>query len=230
MWRSASVTSYNCIKFMKRDTSRGFTLIEVLVATAILALIISIIYSAFAGSIKTMEISTEGGEVYRKARVVLYRMAQEISCAYLPRDQEGAETLAFIGEDREGEGLPADALWFTSTALPLGGRCRGVKQIGFYLDVDPETEKPVLMMREETITDDRTAHRGKGVPLGEGISGVDFTYYDSQGREWKRWDTTMPLFAKHLPRRVKISLFFKDERDEPLVLTTTALLFAGEEP
>jgi hypothetical protein len=36
----------------------------------------------------------------------------------------------------------------------------------------------------------------------------------------------MPLFAKHLPSRVKISIFFKDQRDEPLVLTTTAFLFA----
>jgi prepilin-type N-terminal cleavage/methylation domain-containing protein len=214
---------------MSRSANRGFTLVEVLVAAAILALIISIIYSAFAGSIKTMEISTEGGEVYRKARVVLYRMAQEISCAYLLTEQEGAEvgTSAFIGEDREREGLPADTLWFTSTALPLGGRCRGLKQIGFYVDVDPETEKPVLMMREDTMADDPNAHGVKSVPLGEGISGIDFTYYDSQGREWKRWDTTMPLFAKHLPRRVKIALFFKDERDEPLVLTTTALVFAG---
>jgi general secretion pathway protein J len=222
------------VKFMKHDTSRGFTLIEVLVATAILALIISIIYGAFAGSIKTMEISTEGGEVYRKARVVLYRMAQEISCAYLPAEQEGVDagSYAFVGEDREKEGLPEDALWFTSTALPLGGRCHGIKQIGFYLGVDPETDKPVLMMREReaTIADDRAPHGGKGVSLGEGIDGVDFTYYDSQGREWKQWDTTMPLFAKHLPRRVKISLFFKDTHDEPLVLTTTALLFAGGEP
>ena len=217
---------------MWRNTSRGFTLVEVLVAAAILALIISIIYGAFAGSIKTMEISTEGGEVYRKARVVLYRMAQEISCAYLPAEQDGVDagTSAFIGEDREREGLPEDSLWFTSTALPLGGRCRGLKTIGFYLDMDPETEQPVLMMREATIADDRAAHGGKSVPLGEGIGGIDFTYYDSQGREWKRWDTTLPLFAKHLPSRVKISIFFKDQRDEPLVLTTTAFLFAKGQP
>jgi len=217
---------------MWRGNNKGFTLVEVLVAAAILALIISIIYAAFAGSIKTMEISTEGGEVYRKARVVLYRMAQEISCAYLPaeKDDAGTGSHAFIGEDRESEGLPEDSLWFTSTALPLGGQCRGLKTIGFYRDMDPETDQPVLMMREATIADDRDAHKGKSVLLAEGIGGIDFTYYDSQGREWKRWDTTMPLFAKHLPSLVKISLFFKDERDEPLVLTTTAFLFAKGQP
>jgi hypothetical protein len=65
--------------------------------------------------------------------------------------------------------------------------------------------------------------------LAEGIEGLDLTYYDSQGREWKRWDTTTPVFEKKLPQLVRISLFFKDDKGELLSLTTSAQIpSAGE--
>jgi general secretion pathway protein J len=205
--------------------NRGFTLVEVMIAAAILALIVSMLYGAFAWSVKTMEIGMEGGEIYRKARVVLNRMAQEISCAQLPPEQKNSgKQYAFIGEDKAEEGAPQDTLHFISTALPLRGPSKGVKGVSYYIAPDPETDKPALLMKEDTTLSDEG---GKGFLLAEGITGLDFTYYDGQGREWKRWDTTTPLFSGKLPQVVKISLVFKDERGEPLALTATAHIPLG---
>jgi type II secretion system protein J len=202
--------------------NKGFTLVEVMIAAAILALIVTMLYGAFASSVKTMEISMEGGETYRKAMVILNRMAQEISCAQLPSEQENpGMDYAFIGEDKVENEVPQDTLTFISTALPLRGPSRGVKQVGYYIAPDPLTDKLSLMMKEYTIPDNRPEEGAKGMLLAEGIGGLDFTYYDSKGREWERWDTTTPLFAGKLPRLVKISIFFKDERGQPLSLTTT---------
>jgi prepilin-type N-terminal cleavage/methylation domain-containing protein len=205
--------------------NRGFTLVEVMIAAAILALIVSILYGAFAWSVKTMEIGMEGGEAYRKAGVVLNRMVQEVSCAQLPSEEEGTGAqYAFIGEDKVEDGMPQDTLNFISTALPLKGPSRGVKGIGYYIAPDPVTDRLSLLMKEDTThaLGDRPDERARGMLLAEGIVVIDFTYYDSQGREWKRWDTTTPLFAKKLPQLVKISIFFKDDKGEPLTLTTTA--------
>jgi len=219
---------------MWHPKNSGFTLVEVMIAAAILALIVTILYGAFAGSIKTMEISSEGGEVYRKARVILNRMTQEISCAYLPYSTDKEKKVeipgiqyAFVGEDRAEEGLPQDTLSFTSTALPLKGPSRGLKEVGYYLAPDPETEVPALLMREDTTPDDRPDEGGRSYLLAEGIWGIDFTYYDERGKEWSRWDSTSPIFAGRIPQSVKISLFFKDERGEPLSLTTTAYIPMG---
>jgi len=212
--------------------NRGFTLVEVMIAAAILALIVSMLYVSFAWSIKTMEISMEGGEIFRKARVVLNRMAQEISCAYLPAEEAhtGAQ-YAFIGADKAEEGMPQDTLDFISAALPLRGPCLGVKQVGYYIAPDSETDKLALFMKEDTTPapGDSPGQGGRGMLLAEGIEGLDFTYYDRQGREWKRWDTTTPLFEKKLPQLVRISLFFKDDKEEPLSLTTTVQIpLAGD--
>jgi len=207
--------------------NRGFTLVEVLIAAAILALIVSMLYVAFASSVKTMEIGTQGGEIYRKAGVVLNRMAQDISCARLPSKEEEASTqYAFIGEDKTEDGVPQDTLTFISTALPLQGPSRGIKQIGYYIAPDSETDKLALFMQEDTTpAPGNSPEQGtKGMLLAEGIEGLDFTYYDSEGREWKRWDTTTPVFVNKLPQLVRIAIFFKDDKGELLSLTATAYI------
>jgi general secretion pathway protein J len=210
----------------------GFTLVEVMIAAAILALIVSMLYIAFASSVKTMEAGTEGGEIFRKAGVVLNRMVQEISCARLPAKEEEASTqYAFIGEDKTEDGVPQDTLTFISTALPLQGPAKGIRQVGYYIAPDSETDKPSLFMKEDaTPTLGYSAENaGKGMLLAEGIEGLDFTYYDNQEREWKRWDTTTPIFAKKLPQLVRISLFFKDDKGTLLSLTTAVQIpLAGE--
>jgi hypothetical protein len=196
-----------------------------MVAAAILALIVSMLYIAFASSVKTMEAGTEGGEIFRKAGVVLNRMALEISCARLPSKEEDASAqYAFIGEDKTEDGVPQDTLTFISTALPLRGPSRGIKQVGYYIAPDSETDKLALFMKEDTTPAlvNSAEHASKGMLLAEGIEGLDLTYYDSQGREWKRWDTTTPIFAKKLPQLVRIAIFFKNDKGEVLSLTTAA--------
>ena len=217
---------------MWRRHKSGFTLVEVMVAAAILALIVSMLYIAFASSVKTMEAGTEGGEIFRKAGVVLNRMAQDISCARLPSAEEDTSAqYAFIGEDKTEDGVPQDTLTFISTALPLRGPSRGIKQVGYYIAPDSETDKLSLFMKEDTTPalGNSPENAAKGMLLAEGIERLDLTYYDSQGREWKRWDTTTPVFARKLPQLVRISLFFKDDKGELLSLATTAQIpLAGE--
>jgi general secretion pathway protein J len=210
--------------------NKGFTLVEVMVAASILALIMAIIYGAFAGSLKTMEISTEGGDCYRKARLILNHIAQEISCAYLPPEHENADIqYAFVGEDGEEDGLPRDTLSFISTALPVQGPVRGLKEIGYGITLDPETDEPALVMREDVTPDDQVDVGGKSYLLDAGIWGLDFTFYDSRGRDWERWDSTASIFNGKLPQRVQIAIYYKDAQGEPFSLATTAVIPMGGE-
>ena len=205
--------------------NKGFTLVEVMVAASILALIMAIIYGAFAGSVKTMEISTEGGDCYRKARLILNHIAQEISCAYLPPEHENAGIqYAFVSDDREEDGLPRDTLSFTSTAIPVKGPSKGLKEIGYGITLDPETDEPALVMREDVTPDDHVDEGGRSYLLDAGTWGLDFTFYDDRGRDWERWDSTASIFDGKLPQRCRITIYYKDEQGEPFSLTTTALI------
>lgn len=203
--------------------NKGFTLLEVMIAAAILAVIMAVVYGSFSGSLKTMEVAEQSGEAYRKARIILSRIVQEISCAYLPSGQDLSDiNYAFIGEDKEEDGLPRDTLHFISTSFPFKGKSRGLKEVGYYITLDPQTDEPTLVVREETAPNGRSDEGGRSYGLGSGIWGLSFEYYDAEGREWKRWDSTSPDHEWSLPRMVKISLVFKDERGEIVALTTKA--------
>jgi general secretion pathway protein J len=210
--------------------NRGFTLVEVMIAAGILAVIMSIVYSSFSGSLKTMAIGEERGDAYRKGRLILSRMVQEISCAYLPQTQELPDIkYAFIGEDKEEDGIPRDSLYFISTIAPIEGVSAGLKEVGFYLTPDSQTGELTLVMREDPTPDDQSDEGGRRYVLGSTIFGLDFEYYDENGREWKRWETTSSTFGYKLPKVVKISLLFKDERGEAIAITTkTRVLIVGE--
>ena len=175
-----------------------------------------------------MEISTEGGDVSRKARLILNHIAQDVSCAYLPSEQENSGIqYAFVGDDREEDGLPRDTLSFISTALPVKGPGRGLKEVGYGFTRDPETDEPALVMREDVAPDDHVDEGGRTYLIGAGIWGLDFTFYDARGRDWERWDSTATIFAGRLPQRVQIAIYFKDAQGEPFSLSTTALITMG---
>ena len=201
--------------------NRGFTLVEIMIAAAILAVNMAIVYGSFAGSLKTMEISEGDSETWRKSSLILGRMAQEISCAYLPAAHELADiSYVFIGQDGEEDGMPRDTLNFVSTALALRGGSKGLKEVGYSVSPDPETGEPTLVVREDATPDDLTDEGGRRYLLGQGIWGLDFAYVDARGREWKRWESNTTVFDGQLPRLVKISLILRDTTGEMFTVTT----------
>jgi hypothetical protein len=186
-----------------------------MIAAAIIAVIMAIVYGSFAGTVRTVRIGEAEGEAYRKASIILNRMIVEINCAFMPPEPELADVpYGFFGEDREEDGVPRDSLYFTSTGVPLGGRPIGPKEIGFSIAADPETGMPVFLLREDTTPDEDLAEGGVTYPLGQGVWGLDVTYYDATGKKWERWESASPVFGGNLPRLVKISLILKNSMGE----------------
>src|SRR5215813_10439687 len=64
----------------------GFTLVELLLALFLFALIAGVIFAAFAAVASGVEKGRQSIELYRVGRAALLRMAQEISAAMPPPD------------------------------------------------------------------------------------------------------------------------------------------------
>ena len=95
---------------MKRRGSAGFTLVEVLVAVAILASISALIYGAFAGLKRSKEGIERVADRYREGRLALDQLSRDLQSAYLslhsPIDQSVAvQKTVFIGT-RTSTGAP----------------------------------------------------------------------------------------------------------------------------
>lgn len=186
--------------------SRGFTLLEILVAMAILAVVSTLVYTSFSGSLKAIDRVGQEADVYRDARFVLSRMSEEISMAYWPGTQ-GSFAGVFAGQNARVGGVAMDTLQFTALShfriLP-DELSTDLTQITYSLERNPETERWSLLHHATPhflglagIPDERFV-------IGEGIHGLNLRYFDGTDW-WDRWDTAE---KNALPKVVEVEVIF----------------------
>lgn len=185
----------------------GFTLIEILIAVAVLAMLTGITWVGVSNMFSTRDYMTERFERYQIMRVAMDRMTRELSSAYLAGPEHGGEPLP--GEEEEFQeaqdgnaGTTAqlkarrepvqfgmigrdDQLDFTSFAHIRsieGERASQHAEIGYFTERkrDRDTGRLVtsLMRREDTSLDDDITDGGKIYTMVPNIESVEFEYWD----------------------------------------------------
>jgi general secretion pathway protein J len=186
----------------------GFTLIEVVLALTIFALIGGILYGAFSLSHSAVEKAEVNATQNQKQRSVADLLASYIRSAYPYRESPQEPAPFFAGE--------ADALTFVSAySQSLGGR--GMAKIEITKDED-ENGRAVVRLRETTpvrISGDGAAPgQTYRLALYEGVREFRLAYLDPQAADesWEeRWNGQE---RRLLPRAVRLS--FRDERGSEL--------------
>ncbi len=200
----------------------GFTVIELLLAISILAIVVSIIFSLYYASTGIVEESRYKADIYQTARLALDRMSNEISSTFYPENpntpsaDDKSERIIFVGEDiQEGE-YSLDRLNFTSTVFryirrdaPETELC----EIGYYLYSESEEDGTrILLRREDPTVDDEPLEGGNVLELADSVVGLNFEYYDEDGEnKTESWDSTAIDKGRKIPSAVKITISLKDK-------------------
>jgi general secretion pathway protein J len=219
---------------MKRAL-RGFTLMEVMVAVAITALMGTIVAMAFQTGFRAKEVVEGEAEHYRMVRVALNRMAREIGSAFVSdrydpkryRDANDRPT-NFVGEQ--------DRLLFTTFAHQrLYTDSKESDQAVVEYFVESSTEKGArgrqdLKRRVNPNIGERMDRGGTTDVLFEGVKKLEFEYWDSERKEWEdEWDTRRNERKSFLPTRVRITLVALDENGKEARYTTQARIMLNTE-
>jgi general secretion pathway protein J len=219
---------------MKRAL-RGFTLMEVMVAVAITALMGTIVAMAFQTGFRAKEVVEGEAEHYRMVRVALNRMAREIGSAFVSdrydpkryRDANDRPT-NFIGE--------RDRLLFTTFAHQrLYTDSKESDQAVVEYFVESSTEKGArgrqdLKRRVNPNIGDRMDRGGTTDVLFEGVKKLEFEYWDSERKQWDdEWDTRRNERKSFLPTRVRITVVALDENGKEARYTTQARIMLNTE-
>jgi general secretion pathway protein J len=175
-------------------TKKGFTLIEVLVAFAILSIILAALYSSFFISHKAIDGLDESLVKLQECRMSIDTMRKDIdSVLYDPINKNSL----FKVEDKDIYGKQTSKLVFTtfSTLRP------GLSRIAYFVK---EKDKKLVLMKE--ITSAYTSENvGEGFEVVEDIEAftVEVKYKDN----WtKTWDSSL---TRIIPQEVKITLTTK---------------------
>ena len=107
MWQNCNRTGHGA--------ARGFTLLEVLIALALLSLLAGALYGTFFSLTAGREAAPAGMEARRELRSSLDLLRRELSGTYYGR---GNKRLHFVVEDRDEYGKPTSTLEFTTIAPP----------------------------------------------------------------------------------------------------------------
>jgi general secretion pathway protein J len=194
--------------------SRGFTLVELLVAIVILASISLLIYSSFASMKRSREGVERVQDRYREGRLAMTRMTRELQSAYISLHAPILASLmvqktAFIGTT----GTPADRLDFDSFSNRRIDRNSHVSdqcELSYFGSSDPEHEGVTDLVRRVSTTLDLDPKKGGRVEvLATDIDLFKLQYLDPVTNTWlDTWDTTQGVTGQpaRLPVQVKILL------------------------
>lgn len=188
---------------MRKSPRAGFTLIEVILAIALCAMVMGLLYGVLASTIQAadrIDEMTHGSEI---GPAILAQIREDVGAAFLPgKDQD-----YFVGQERGGR----DRLDFVSSAAVFAPETAAseptihwVNEIGYQVKEGPSKEDGlVLYRRVDPFVDAEPLRGGRLTAIAEKVISFKVTYWT--GTEWlSSWVSSKQEDA--LPSSIKIEL------------------------
>ena len=209
----------------------GFTLVEILAATAIIAAIVSMVYGSYFVTSKSTQAYKRRIELYLEGRELLEKMAQQIRCCYAGSVKKSTPPAGKSAVQKE-ETQENIINYFNGSSDDMGGEILYLVTTNSILDKQtPGLFEAIYKFDKSTGTlffsQDRFVDGYKGFnenrsrqPIAKNIESIKLEFYDGQDR-LPTWDFKE---KKMLPNAVKISITFLDENCRQYCFGTTAYI------
>ncbi len=215
--------------------SRGFTLIEVMVAIVILAMVSTVVWSSFRDTTATKKNVEAQALRYRTVRLALDRMAREIAMAFLSQNEDTTQPerrTRFVGKKRNG----LDELtfsYFGHQRLYEDASEGDTAVVSYTNEPDRDRRGIVNLMRRESR---RLGYlKPEDLPgqydiLCDDVVKLKLDYWDARDKQWREeWNTTSADGQiDRLPSKVKLTLTVRDERGKEIPFQTQTRVLMQE--
>ncbi len=188
----------------------GMSLVEVMVAMTIFAVVASLLYSGFAQTARVKERVESQLEREHEIRSGLERMAQEMTTAYTSSQRNINEALrtmmtGFVAKE-QGSNTKVYFSSFSHRRLYRNAHESDQNELAYFVTADPDaSSEDVLARREQRRVDEDIEKGGQIQVLIRNVHGFEVQFFDPLTKEWTtNWDTTqaggqpnrLPLQAK----------------------------------
>lgn len=186
----------------------GLSLIEVMIAMAILGVMATMAFMSMQGMIQGQELSESIDEANRGGTLILSKMRKDLQSAFsvtskdmLPQTE--AVKYAFVGNENQ-----IDFVSFANVRYFKNQKESEVVELGYLLKPDSELNGvSKLYRRHSAKIDDKPNEGGRLDLLANNVFSLRFEYYDHSTKEYKsEWDTSGGGNAGNLPKAVKVTL------------------------
>jgi general secretion pathway protein J len=208
-------------------SQRGFTLMEVMIAVAVLAMIGGITYKAFDGAYDLKSRVEKAEDRDQAVRGALARISREVSMAFLSehydRKRFRERPTFFRLKDGRGE---ADLIVtsFAHERLSIDAKESDQAIFEYKLDRDEDGNNSIFR-RVKPQLDEDWERGGERAVLAENVLKFSVEAWEPKNREWRpEWDSNSIQRGNSvlIPPRVKISITIKDENGKEKTWSTQA--------
>lgn len=227
-----------------RLAKTGFTLLEILIAVAIIAVIVSMLYGSYFATARSTEAYDAAMEISGQARQALAQMARQIRCAYAPQSvhkvEQKQQASGMLGQSLPPEkltlhnesltekvpnyftggvdGSAGEVLQFVTTVDSSVGLqlSNGLLEVVYRFD---KSRRLLSSSRQRFVEKlEGAADRRDWQPVLAGVERLELTFYDGQNwlNKWDFRDKCRP------PLAVKIDIICEDKNGRQYRWATTA--------
>jgi general secretion pathway protein J len=181
------------------NRTAGFTLIEVILAVALSALLLSVLYSTYFSINRSIDVATEGQDALETGRILSEMLKKDIRGI-----SPNGYTLSGKSEGTVDEAL--GRIEFVTTSKTSSEQV-GLRRVGYELRIDEKRQK-VLVKKESSNLNDPIGRSAQVLELSRLIEGFRFEFYN--GTEWlAEWDSAA---IGALPKQIKVTIDVVDEK------------------
>ena len=202
-----------------RRRDRGFTLLEIMVAIFIFAVIVTTIFTSYSTLLSGYETSDQGTAPYEMAKNCLNRMIVDLESIHVtlppgyspPVLGEPPELYRIVGDIFDIQGTAFPRLRFTSLAhLSFGGKTeKGIAEIVYYVQASGDGN--YVLKRADSLYPYETFEEKAGDPvLCTDVKSLTFKYYDQEGTAYDLWDSDDEDFGYSTPKAIGINIELAD--------------------
>ena len=190
--------------FARKKISKGFTLLELLIALSLLSFLIAGLYVSVGTSATHAIRLGVRIEDQQALRIALQRIMTDLSGAYVVSDRPH---LYFTGIRQDGEGGGLDSLELTAVVFHwdrFGGKIDDLVAIRYFVDTGPAGGG--LFREEKPVSGGNPAAYREPVLILPGVKNLRFTYLDGAGGDHETWSTLPSAGEGGLPAALRIRL------------------------
>jgi general secretion pathway protein J len=177
----------------------GFTLIEVLLAVALSALLLTIVYGTYFSISSTIDAATENQEAYETGRVL---------SELIKRDIRGIRVGRFplLAKNEVIEGVSVAQMEFV-TSIRTSGTSGTLRRIGYALTINDKNEK-ILVRKESDDLNDLFDNTAKVFEISRIVNGFQIEFHN--GTDWvKEWSSDAQAT---IPKQIRVIIDVADAK------------------
>jgi prepilin-type N-terminal cleavage/methylation domain-containing protein len=200
---------------MCSSKARGFTLLELLIAITMLAIVLTTLYGSYRSILTRNPWIENDIQSQEMARTCLNQMLADIGAVYVvssseykpPKSSDPPNPYCLIAENLATGKKTFPRLSFPSLyLLRLGDRRQqDIAHIVYY--VQPLPNGAFVLRRSEALYPYPPFKEDPADPvLCKAIRSLNYTFYDSKGKEYPAWDSDSSDYGRQTPAAVHITM------------------------